>query len=409
MPVLYAPGRLPTGTRFYMDNFHGLGKRYIDIFRIASPSSQCLGMFETFEECRKAAISNNASVITTNVFAQYGARDVLDGLNAPTFIIPAPLKYHALYLNLLPYILSCGAEERDGQLIVPTQLVEHLMERLALLWQREAGYTRKGTLYFDPEYARTNFHKVETIQKRLSNQASKDAFTRFVYADPFDQFEYVITNLLSKIQYFDYIRPPQGGVVINCGVDNGWELPFFLSTMGVNARIYNLDPTGNENLSDYSAVFCNNQFCHSIVSFHKLAIWDRCAELLFNNNTVKEIVPESADEPGTTVESITIDRFCEVNEIKTVDVIKMDLDGAEPWALRGMRNTVAKYRPQLAICTYHGKDQSLDIPYSLMNELTDYNFYFDTYFVDTGESVLYCIPKEVDRRPSLSIVLEPVL
>jgi FkbM family methyltransferase len=391
-----------------MDDFHGFGKRYIDIFRFASHDSECLGLLGSFGECCQSARAHQASVITTNVFAAYGARDILDGLETKIFIIPAPIKYHALYLNLFPYVLTL-AEVINGQVKLSAKAVEELMLRVGQLWHSETGYLRNHSLFFDPDYVRSNLHKVEMIQKRLSNQASKDAFTRFVYADPFDQCEYVITNLLGKIQYFDYISPLAGGVVINCGVDNGWELPFFLSTMGATARIYNIDPTGNENLSDYSAVFCNSPFCQNIISFHKQAVWDSCGELEFNDNTVSEKGSGGEGKVNFVVESVTIDKFCETHSIATVDVIKMDLEGAEPRAIRGMMNTVAKHRPQLAICVYHGKDQCFDIPCGLMNDLHNYNFYFDTYFVDTGESVLYCIPKEIDRRPVSPIVLEPVL
>lgn len=409
MPVIFAPDQLPANTRYYMDDFHGLGSRYVDVFRFASPQSECLGILADYELCKHAAIKNNAAVVTTNVFASYGSRELLGSRSCKVYIIPAPLKYHTLYLNLIPYMLCRGAYNSNGQLVLPSALVEELMEHLACLWKKDVGFTRNHTLYFHPQIARDNLYKIELIQKKLSDFSSKHAFARFVYSDPFEQFEYSIINLFRKIQYFDYLCPQPGGVIINCGVDNGWELPFFISTMGADAKIYNIDPTGNDNLSDYSALFCNSELCSNMLSFHRAAVWDCCAELVFNNNTVRERVDSEEKEGDFVVGATTIDSFCEKNLIDRVDIIKMDLEGSEPRAIRGMMKTVARYRPQLGICVYHGIDQAINIPYMLIHELKDYNFYFDTYFVDTGESVFYCIPKEVDARPSLPIVLEPVL
>lgn len=408
MPVIYAPVQLPPGIRYRMDDFMGLGGRYVDIFNYASPNSVCLGVHGSFEQCLQAAQSDGSAVVTTNVLAAYGMRDMNDAGCVDIYVIPAPTQYHALYFNLFPYLVSC-AEARSGQLVLSPALVADLMIKLANLWKKEAGYLRNHQLFFHADYVRQQLPKIEKVRKSLSNQISKDAFTRLVYADPFDQFEYVIENLLEKIQYFDYLRPPPGGVVINCGVDNGWELPYFMATMGVGAHIYNIDPTGDDKLSNYAAHFCNTPLGRSLMSFHRQALWDSCGELKFLGYSVSEVSPGEPREGLHIVPAVTIDRFCEENAIERVDIIKMDLEGAEPRVLSGMKATVARHRPQLAICVYHSKEQSIEIPFTLVEELTDYNFYFDTYFFDTGESVFYAIPKEKDRRRQRPLVLQSVL
>ncbi|MDR3347529.1 MAG: FkbM family methyltransferase [Helicobacteraceae bacterium] len=56
------------------------------------------------------------------------------------------------------------------------------------------------------------------------------------------------------------------------------------------------------------------------------------------------------------IQITTLDRFVEENNLERVDFIKADIEGAERDMLRGARNTLAKFAPKLAICTYHLPD-----------------------------------------------------
>ncbi|MDR1952077.1 MAG: FkbM family methyltransferase, partial [Elusimicrobiota bacterium] len=53
------------------------------------------------------------------------------------------------------------------------------------------------------------------------------------------------------------------------------------------------------------------------------------------------------------IKIITLDKFVKDNNIKKVDFIKVDIEGAERDLLRGAREVLRKFAPKLAICTYH--------------------------------------------------------
>lgn len=57
-----------------------------------------------------------------------------------------------------------------------------------------------------------------------------------------------------------------------------------------------------------------------------------------------------------TVDQITIDEFVKRNNISRVDFIKADIEGAERLMLRGAQETLRKFAPKLALCTYHLPD-----------------------------------------------------
>ncbi len=45
-----------------------------------------------------------------------------------------------------------------------------------------------------------------------------------------------------------------------------------------------------------------------------------------------------------------------------VDFIKMDIEGSEARALKGAEATLRRFRPRLAVCTYHGEQDPRDVP-----------------------------------------------
>ncbi|MDR1951999.1 MAG: FkbM family methyltransferase [Elusimicrobiota bacterium] len=53
------------------------------------------------------------------------------------------------------------------------------------------------------------------------------------------------------------------------------------------------------------------------------------------------------------IKIITLDKFVKDNNIKKVDFIKADIEGAERDLLRGAREVLREFAPKLAICTYH--------------------------------------------------------
>ncbi|MDR2796478.1 MAG: FkbM family methyltransferase [Spirochaetaceae bacterium] len=57
-----------------------------------------------------------------------------------------------------------------------------------------------------------------------------------------------------------------------------------------------------------------------------------------------------------TIKLTSVDKFVEYNNIPHVDFIKADIEGAERDMLRGATNTLKRFAPKLAICTYHLPD-----------------------------------------------------
>ena len=69
--------------------------------------------------------------------------------------------------------------------------------------------------------------------------------------------------------------------------------------------------------------------------------------------------------------------------------IKMDIEGLEFKALNGLKNTIIKYRPNLAISLYHLPTDLYDIPLWFNENFDNYFLYLRVHFSHCFETVLY--------------------
>ncbi|MDR1227767.1 MAG: FkbM family methyltransferase [Azoarcus sp.] len=77
------------------------------------------------------------------------------------------------------------------------------------------------------------------------------------------------------------------------------------------------------------------------------------------------------------------------------NLIKMDIEGAEPEALMGAKDMITRHRPHLAICLYHQLEHLWRIPLLLDEWQLGYRFYLRQH-APVCELVLYAYP---DERP----------
>jgi hypothetical protein len=67
----------------------------------------------------------------------------------------------------------------------------------------------------------------------------------------------------------------------------------------------------------------------------------------------------------------------------------MDIEGAEPEALKGAEGIIRSSRPDLAICVYHAPNHLWEIAQYLNGLELGYRFYLRNYTTFSAETVLY--------------------
>ena len=67
----------------------------------------------------------------------------------------------------------------------------------------------------------------------------------------------------------------------------------------------------------------------------------------------------------------------------------MDIEGSELKALEGMKQTIKKYKPKLAICIYHKFEDLWELPLYIKKLVPEYQLYIRNYTSYLDEIVLY--------------------
>ncbi|MCR4740311.1 MAG: FkbM family methyltransferase [Lachnospiraceae bacterium] len=126
------------------------------------------------------------------------------------------------------------------------------------------------------------------------------------------------------------------------------------------------------------------------------ALWNRAETLSMKNERYNARI-SGAEEADRKVEAVDLDSFLKAEGTEKIDFIKMDIEGAERYALKGAEQTILSDRPVLAISIYHSMEDTVDIPLMLINELKDYVFLVRHHSYSYSETILYCIPRERDH------------
>lgn len=154
-----------------------------------------------------------------------------------------------------------------------------------------------------------------------------------------------------------------GDVVLDCGANVG---VFAREALAAGARLVVAIEPAPENLECLRRNLGQEVAAGRVIIYEK-GVWDKDDWLTIytvpNNPAADSFVltPEGA-VPSVRLPLTTIDKLVRELGLERVDYIKMDIEGAEQQALVGARETLRRFRPRLAISSYHRPDDPERIP-----------------------------------------------
>jgi FkbM family methyltransferase len=169
----------------------------------------------------------------------------------------------------------------------------------------------------------------------------------------------------------DGVQP--GDVVLDCGANVG---VFTHEALADGARLVVAIEPAPENVECLRRNFANEIIQGRVIVVAK-GVWDKDDTLTLRIDAGNSARDSFVGSFGPALQEvkvplITIDELVADPKIGRADFIKLDVEGAEKAALAGAKNTLAKFRPRLAIAMEHLEDDPVRIPQVVLAQWPGY-------------------------------------
>lgn len=177
----------------------------------------------------------------------------------------------------------------------------------------------------------------------------------------------------------------------DCGAFDGDSIRMFLDrTGGRFDRIHACEPDVKNLAALHSFLQTLSPADRARVSVFPFGVSDVNGTVAFDGSGT--VASRMATDGGTSV--IECRRLDDLLDGQPVTIIKMDIEGAEPLALRGATRTIRRARPILAVCAYHECRHLWTLPPMIHDALPEYRILLRRYAEECWETVYYAIPPE---------------
>ena len=189
----------------------------------------------------------------------------------------------------------------------------------------------------------------------------------------------------------DLVRLNSQEVLVDCGAFDGDSIRMFLERTGNSFQhIYAVEPDPKNRAALQSYLSSLSPDRSARISILPYGVSNRNETVSFNvTGTAGSRITAGA---GTA--SIETRKLDDLLNGPPPSFIKMDIEGAEPYAIQGATETIRKARPILAVCAYHKCEHLWTLPVLMKAALPEYHIFLRRYAEECWEMVYYAIPPE---------------
>jgi len=179
-------------------------------------------------------------------------------------------------------------------------------------------------------------------------------------------------------QYFlEGYLPEVGNIVIDGGAYDGMTAKAFCD---IGCQVYSFEMDGL-NYQKGLQLAQNEKFV-----LENMGLGRKKAEMQYREGGVGSAISKDGDKMARIID---IDTYANEKGLSSIDFIKMDIEGSEMTALQGAAKSIIKYKPKMAICTYHKLQDMWEIPLYVKRLRPDYEFAFRHHIIDGGQEYLW--------------------
>jgi FkbM family methyltransferase len=219
--------------------------------------------------------------------------------------------------------------------------------------------------------------RYRAIASRYIDDVKKDRADRIIHLKgikrplhvpaefPLDQSRQVVAELFYPKNWHYYevdgTKVGRDDIVLDCGAAEGL---FALKASEVCKRCYALEP-----LPRYVETMRRTFLNVEKVEILPYAVGAVHARFHINGEGIGARLSEKGD--GPEVEVFTVDELFYEKD-RPITYLKADLEGFETNMLKGALRTIEKYRPKIAITTYHREEHAEELKKMLLKTVPDY-------------------------------------
>lgn len=181
------------------------------------------------------------------------------------------------------------------------------------------------------------------------------------------------------------MKPVKGDVFCDVGAFDMYNTEKFIRWNPEYEHVYafEADPV--------SYAKCRAKNWGSKIDVYHLGVWSCKSQLSFESAPNGEYGGSRISEAGNqVVETVSLDEFL---DNKKVDIIKMDIEGAEMEALKGAQNVIRRNKPCLTLSIYHRPEDIIELPLYVYSLNQNYKFYLRHHTYGIFDTVMYAIDK----------------
>ncbi len=283
----------------------------------------------------------------------------------------------------------------QGKKLVPyREKIHHIVD-----WDCWAGNHEVDSSYLTYGWVLENYTQLQSVYQRLADETSKETFTAYLNQKISFDYKY-LKRTKSSCQYFeDGIMELSGEeVFVDCGAYDGDSAVAFteaLKRQGISTYDaiisfepdkYNYEKLCRRGLENHTCICKGVSDTVGDVHFSEAGTSGRVVGNAYLGGSNGQAIGKTGGD--TAVGLDTIDHMLQG---RRATIIKMDIEGFELPALKGAEETITKWKPKLAVCIYHKKEDLWEIADYIHRIEPKYKLYMRNYEDTATELVLYAV------------------
>lgn len=203
--------------------------------------------------------------------------------------------------------------------------------------------------------------EINAARNLLTDEYSKEAYDALVAY--YDEGKAIDAKLKDKYPecFNPQVSPKEGDVIINGGISDDLSLTYKMAdAIGPKGEIHGFDP----NMTIVEKI--KKQIAdkgYTNVKTHAVGLWNKNTSkaLYFKDNIDGSLVYRANDSVYIPATLVKLDDYAIKQNIPKIDLIVLDIEGAEKSALKGAENILKTQKPDLAISIHHRPQDVFEI------------------------------------------------